>query len=34
MDQAPAGNDDSLESVIAADLAARERAARLTDSPA
>jgi 1-deoxy-D-xylulose-5-phosphate reductoisomerase len=34
MDQAPAGNDDSLESVIAADRAARERAARLTDSPA
>ena len=34
MDQAPAGNDDSLESVIAADHHARERAARLTDSPA
>jgi 1-deoxy-D-xylulose-5-phosphate reductoisomerase len=34
MDQAPAGNDDSLESVIAADRAARELAARLTDSPA
>ena len=34
MDQAPAGNDDSLESVIAADRNARELAARLTDSPA
>jgi len=34
MDQCPTGNDDSLESVIAADQAARARAARLTDSPA
>jgi 1-deoxy-D-xylulose-5-phosphate reductoisomerase len=34
MDKAPAGNDDSLDAVIAADLEARSLAARLTDSPA
>lgn len=34
MDQSPTGNDDSLESVIAADHNARILAARITDSPA
>lgn len=34
MDQASTGNDDSLESVIAADREARQLAGRLTDSPA
>ena len=34
MDQSPTGNDDSLESVIAADHNARILAARFTDSPA
>lgn len=34
MDQSPTGNDDSLESVIAADHNARILAAHITDSPA